>query len=74
MSGSFDSVRWSACVHRLGLGLYSHPKELGFVGFCGMESEPMLTPREKSLLPEAQRRVEPSTLHHAEQRAQHAID
>ena len=27
MSGSFESVRWNACVHRLGLGLYSHPKE-----------------------------------------------
>ena len=30
------------------------PKEFG-----GMESEPLLTPREKSPLPEAQRRVEP---------------
>ena len=29
MSGSFESVRWHACVHRLDLGLYSHPKELG---------------------------------------------
>ena len=27
MSGSFGSVRWNACVHRLDLGLYSHPKE-----------------------------------------------
>ena len=27
MSGSFESVRWTACVHRLDLGLYSHPKE-----------------------------------------------
>ena len=26
-SGSFESVRWNACVHRLDLGLYSHPKE-----------------------------------------------
>ena len=25
MPGSFESVRWNACVHRL--GLYSHPKE-----------------------------------------------
>ena len=47
MSGSFESLRWNACVHRLHLSLYSHPKEFG-----GMESEPMLTPREKSLLPE----------------------
>ena len=28
MSGSFESVWWNACVHRLDLGLYSHPKEL----------------------------------------------
>ena len=47
MSGSFESVRWNARVHRLDLGLYSHPKE-----FWGMESEPMLAPKEKSLLPE----------------------
>ena len=36
MSGSFESVRWNACEHRLDLGLYSHPKESG-----GMESEPV---------------------------------
>ena len=27
MSGSFEPVRCNACVHRLDLGLYSHPKE-----------------------------------------------
>ena len=43
----FESVQWNAFVHRLDLGLYSHAKE-----FYGMESEPMLTPREKSPLPE----------------------
>ena len=48
--------------------LYSHPKE--FLG-NGVESEPMLSPREKSCLQEAQRRVEPMTLHHAGQWAQH---
>ena len=47
MSGSFESVQRNACVHRLDLGLYSRPKE-----FWGMESEPMLTPRGKSPLPE----------------------
>ena len=56
MSGSVKSVRWNACVHRLDLGLYSHLKELGGGGVglrAGeMESEPMLTPREKSPLPE----------------------
>ena len=36
MSGFFQSLWWNACVQRLDLGLYSHPKE----------SEPMLTPRE----------------------------
>ena len=33
-------------MHRLDLGLCSHPKEFG-----GMESKPMLTPREESALP-----------------------
>ena len=27
MSGSFESMQWNACVHRLDLGLYSHLKE-----------------------------------------------
>ena len=27
MSGSFESVQWNVCVHRLDLGLYSHLKE-----------------------------------------------
>ena len=27
MSGSFESLRWNARVHRLNLGSYSHPKE-----------------------------------------------
>ena len=44
MSGSVLSVQWNACVHRLDLDLYSHPKELGGGG-GGLESEPMLTPR-----------------------------
>ena len=42
--------------------------------FYGMESEPMLTPREKSPLPEAQRRIEPMTVHHSGQQAQHTTD
>ena len=45
MSGSFESARWNACVHRLDLSLYSHPIEFYI---WGMESEPMLSPREKS--------------------------
>ena len=27
MSGSFESLQWNAFMHRLDLGLYSHPKE-----------------------------------------------
>ena len=27
MSGSFESERWNACLHRLDLSLYSHLKE-----------------------------------------------
>ena len=27
ISGSFESVWWNACVHRVDLSLYSHPKE-----------------------------------------------
>ena len=42
--------------------------------FWWMESEPTLTQREKSPLPEAYGKVEPATLHHAEQRAQLTID
>ena len=33
MSGSFESVWWNACVHRLDLGLYSHPEEFWGNGF-----------------------------------------
>ena len=62
MSGSFEPVRWNACVHRLDLGLYIHPEFLK-----GMDSEPMSTPMEKSPLPEAKRRVEPATLHQERQ-------
>ena len=47
MLGSFEFVRWDACVHRLDFGLYTRSKS-----FWGMALEPMLTPREKSSLPE----------------------
>ena len=44
--------------------------------FWGMEPEPMLTPREKSRLPEnfPQRKIKPMTLHQTGQRAQHATN
>ena len=27
MSGTFESLQWNACVHRLDIGLYSYSKE-----------------------------------------------
>ena len=53
MSGSLESMRGNAGVHRLDL----------------RESEPVVTPRKP--LYKSQRSVEPVTLHHAGQRAQH---
>ena len=32
MSGSFESMPWNVCVHRLHLGLYSNPKVFFFLG------------------------------------------
>ena len=69
MSGSLESVPWNACVHRLDLGLYSYLKSFG-----GIVSETKLTAREKSPVPEAQRRFEPVTLHHTRQPAQLTTD
>ena len=48
-----ESVLWNACVHRLGLDL-----TLIWKSFGGMEWEPMLTPREKSV-PEARGGLNP---------------
>ena len=48
ISESFESMWWNACVHWLDLSLNSHIRN----SFQGMESEPMLTPREKSHLPQ----------------------
>ena len=39
MSGSFESLRWNACVHRLDLGLYSHPKEYPPLFCCKMNEK-----------------------------------
>ena len=60
-------------VCRPDLGSFSHLKGTE----RNWESEPMLTPREKSPLPgknSPQRRMEPTTLHQAGQRAQHTTD
>ena len=57
-SGSFESVRWNACMHRLDLGLYSHPKE-----FWGEWSlNPCLLQGKNPLYRKCpQRRIEPAT-------------
>ena len=47
MSGSFESMRWNACVHRLNLSLYSHPKQ-----FWGNGVRIHVTSRGKSPLQE----------------------
>ena len=56
-SGSFESVRWNASVRTRSRFMLSSERVLG-----GMESEPMLSPREKYPLPVnfPQRRIEPS--------------
>ena len=78
MSGSFESVRWNACVHT---SVYTLIRKIFFFFFFwkgggggGIKSETIFTPREKSPLPEAQRRFEPATLHLAGQRAQHTTE
>ena len=43
--------------------VYTHIRN----SLLGMESEPMLSPRDKSSLPAAERTIEPATLHHAGQ-------
>ena len=54
MPGSYESLQWNACVHRLDLGLNSHPKE-----FKGMKSEAMLSQRQKSLYQRLRERSNP---------------
>ena len=71
MSGSFESVRWNACVHGLNFCLYCLPKE-----FMGNEVRTHVNSVGK--IPstwgsEGVREVEPSTLHHAEQPVQHTV-
>ena len=64
MSGSLEFVQWNACEHRLDPGLYCHPKE-----FLGNGVRTHVNSKGKIPSAEAQRRVEPTTLHQAEQRA-----
>ena len=58
-SGSFESVRWNACVHRLDLSLYSHPKEFWGNGvWTHVNSKGKIPSTGKC----PQRRIEPATL------------
>ena len=64
-SGSFESVWWKAYVHRLDLGLYSHPKEFWGNGVRTHVSSKGKIPSPRKDSP--QRRIEPTTLHQAGQ-------
>ena len=73
MSRSFESVRWDASVHKLDLGLYSHPKEfLGDGVRTHVNSKGKIPSTGGKNLP--QRRIEPTTLHRAGQRARHTTN
>ena len=63
-----ESMQWYVCVHRLDLKVYSHPKELR-----GNRIRTHVNSKGKYPLywKNPQRRIEPSTLHQAGQRAQH---
>ena len=67
---AFFRVRAMECM-------FAQTRPRFILSLWGMETEPMLTPEDKSPLPEKnspQRRIEPSTLHQAGQRAQHTIN
>ena len=66
----FVAGRWNACVHRLGLGLNSPPKE-----FWGERVRNHVNSKGKNPLYRRFRgRFDPGTLHHARQRAHHTDD
>ena len=71
-SGSFESVRWNACVHRLDFGLYSHPKEFWGNGVGTHVNSKGKIPSTGKNSP--QRRIEPTTPHQAGQRARHSTN
>ena len=73
-SGSFESLLWNACVHRLDLGLYSHQKGFGGWGDgvrTHVNSKGKISSTGKN---SPQRRIKPTTLHQAGQRAQHTAN
>ena len=57
-SGSFESVRWNAWVHRLDHGLYSHPSFWGNEVWTHVNSKGKIPSTGKF----PQRRIEPATL------------
>ena len=71
MSGSFDSVRWNVCEHRLDLSLYSSKRVLGYRVRTHVNSKGENPLYRKN---PSQRRVEPTTLHHAGKRVQHTTN
>ena len=50
-SRSFESMRLNACVHRLDLGLYSHPKEFGGSGVRTHVNSKGKPPSTRKILP-----------------------
>ena len=51
MSESFESVRWNVCVHRLGLGVYSHLKEFCWNGVRTHANSKGKIPSTRKILP-----------------------
>ena len=73
MPGSFESVRWNVCAHRLYLGLCSHPKEFlghGVRTHVNSKGKMPSNGQKKSLL----WAIEPMTQHQAGQPAQHTTN
>ena len=68
-SGSFEFVPRNAYVHRLDLGLCSHPKE-----FLRNGIRTNATPKGKISSTGDLKEDRPTTVHHAEQRTQHITD
>ena len=71
LSGSFESVWWNACIHKLDLGLYSHPKQFWGNGVRTHVNSKGKIPFTKKNLPRGGSNPQHSTQHQAGQRAQH---
>ena len=71
MSGSFESVRWIACVQRLDLGLSSHSKEFWGKGVRNRVNSKGKNPLYRRFRGGSNPRA---TLYHSEQRDQHTTD